>query len=127
MYKHDRDFYIDHIIKEEKKKNDFYNFREDAITETKDKINEYNAQQDKIRKDRLNGKYQSDNRWKYNKLVGSLPKCDRVTVVADSEHVGEKVPFCNINPDVPKYLEVLDVKGRKRKVENYERFNYPKV
>lgn len=28
------------------------------------------------------------------KTKGSLPKCERITVVADSEHMGEKVPFC---------------------------------
>jgi hypothetical protein len=127
LYKHDRDSYIDHIIKNEKKKYDVYNFREDAIEETKDKVKEFNAKQDQVRTDRLNGKYKNDDKWKYNKLVGSLPKCDRVTVVADSEHVGEKLPFCAINPEEPKYLEVLNAKGRKKKVENFERFNYPKV
>jgi hypothetical protein len=127
IYKHDREFYTDQLIKNEKKNYDVYNFREDAITETRDKMNEFNAVQDKIRSDRLNGKFKADPKWKYNKIVGSLPKCDRVTVVADAEHVGEKLPFCPINPDIPKTIDTVDAKGRKKKVENFERFNYPKV
>jgi hypothetical protein len=127
MYRHDREFYTDQLIKNEKKKYEVYDFRQDAIDSTKEKMDEFNKLQDKIRTDRLNGKFKADIKWKYNKIVGSLPKCDRVTVVSDAEHVGEKIPFCTKDPDVQKYIEVVDVKGRKRKKENFERFNYPKV
>jgi hypothetical protein len=74
----------------------------------------------------LKGIYSNDEGHNY-KTYGSLPRCDRVTVVADSEHCGEKIPFCNQPEPEPKTIEILDHKGIKRKVENFARFNYPKV
>lgn len=74
----------------------------------------------------MKGIYKSDEGHNYEKF-GSLPTCDRVTIVADAEHCGEKVPFCFQPVPDPKTVEILDVKGRKKKVENFERFNYPKV
>ncbi len=126
LYKHDRDYYIDHIIKNEKKKLDIYNFRETTIEETKEKIKEYVDKKEKIINDRMNGKYDNDGGHDY-KTYGSLPRCDKITIVADSEHLGEKMPFCNQPEPDQKYKEITGYKGKKMKVENFERLNYPKV
>jgi len=68
----------------EKKKYIQYPDREDKINEIKEKI-------EKERKEKKSEIQRIIERFK---TKGSLPKCDRITVVADSEHMGEKVPFC---------------------------------
>jgi hypothetical protein len=78
---------------------------------------------DKIEKDKLEGKYDF-NKHDYDKF-GTLPKCDRVTLFHEAQYVAEHIPFCSQpNPD-PKTVEMIDPNGRKRSVENFERFNYP--
>lgn len=58
-----------------------------AIESVKEKIKQFedeNKNKTPIKK--MKDKYKS---------FGSLPRCDRVTIVADSEHLGEKYPFYN--------------------------------
>jgi hypothetical protein len=47
------------------------------------------------------------------KTKSSLPRCDRITVVADSEHMGEKVPFCTVEKKKDDNSD--DDKDRKKK------------
>jgi hypothetical protein len=50
------------------------------------------------------------------KLFGSLPRCDRVTVVADAEHVGEHYPFYDTYQDPKeKENEQKEEEGDKKK------------
>lgn len=81
----DRKTFIDWIKRYEEKKYQQYPDREDAIQELKDKLTEYY----KNKKTPL-----QDTMEKY-RIKGSLPKCDRITIVSDAEHVGEKLPFCH--------------------------------
>jgi len=57
------------------------------------------------------------------KVKGSLPKCERITVVADSEHMGEKVPFC---ADAKKKEGEPDERSNKSKKFSYNTL-YPQV
>jgi hypothetical protein len=57
------------------------------------------------------------------KVKGSLPKCERITVVADSEHMGEKVPFC---ADAKKKEGAPDEPSNKSKKFSYNTL-YPQV
>lgn len=52
---------------------------------------------------------------KYSKF-GSLPRCNRITVVSEAEHVGEKLPFYNtyVKPGEEEEEEV-DEDGKKKK------------
>ncbi len=123
LYKHDRYYHTDEIIKNEKKKNEIYNFREEAITKAKEKVEAFNQKMDKIESNRLIGKYDF-SKHDYNKF-GNLDKSDRVTIFHDAAYQGETVPFCNqVSPD-PNTIEISDSTGKKRTVENFERFNYP--
>lgn len=80
----DRKTNIDLIIKNEKKKTIPYPDKEDKINEMREKLDkEYKEKKTHIEK--IVEKYKSK---------GGLPKCERITVVADSEHMGEKLPFC---------------------------------
>lgn len=80
----DRKTNIDLIIQNEKKKTIPYPDKEDKIADLREKITkEYKEQKTEVEK--LVDKY---------KGRGGLPKCERITVVADSEHMGEKIPFC---------------------------------
>jgi hypothetical protein len=78
------------FLKEEKKKEEWLKqrpevpeFKQEAIDKVKEKI----AQWEKDNKNKPSGKIKS--------MKGSMPTCDRVTVVAEAEHVGEKYPFYN--------------------------------
>jgi hypothetical protein len=83
----------------------------------------FNEKIDQLEKDKLEGKYNFDKH-DYDKF-GTLPKCDRVTLFHDAQYVAEHIPYCSQpNPD-PKTLEITDSNGRKRSIENFERFNYP--
>lgn len=82
----DRKTFIDLIKKFEEKKYQQYPDKEDKIDEIKVKINELNK----------NKKNKNQITLEKYKVKGSLPKCDRVTIVSDAEHVGQKLPFCNL-------------------------------
>jgi hypothetical protein len=80
----DRKTSIDYIIHNEKKKSMPYPDKEDKINEMREKLTkDYKEKKSDVEK--IIEKY---------KTKGSLPKCERITVVADSEHIGEKIPFC---------------------------------
>jgi hypothetical protein len=124
LYRHDRYYHTEEIIKNEKKKTEIYNFREETINKTKEKVEAFNQKKDQIETNRLKGKYDF-SKHDYGKF-GNLDKSDRITIFHDAAYQGEHVPFCSqITPD-PKTLEVSDSTGKKRSVENFERFNYPK-
>ena len=80
----DRKTNIDLIIHNEKKKTIPYPSKEDKINEMRDQLKkEYIEKKSDVEK--LIDKFKSR---------GSLPKSQRITVVSDSEHMGEKIPFC---------------------------------
>ena len=86
MYKHDRDYYIDHIIRDEKKKQIYYPEKEDMVNEIAEKVKK--EQSEKVSStEKMKMKY---------KTFGSMPKCDRITIVSDAEYMGENMPFCNL-------------------------------
>lgn len=109
LYKHNRHFYIDDIIRNEKNKLVYYPDKEDDLIALAEKIKE----QDKEKKsdiEKLNMKY---------KTVGSMPKCDRVTVVSEAEYIGETMPFCNLQ----KFEKGQEPKKKKGELNIY----YPNV
>ena len=57
------------------------------------------------------------------RVKGSLPKCDRITIVSDAEHVGEKLPFCY--EDNNKEGNNSDAGKKKDKFKN--KITYPAV
>ena len=80
----DRKTNIDLIIHNEKKKTIPYPSKEDKINEMREELKkQYKEQKSDVEK--LVEKFKSR---------GSLPKSERITVVSDSEHMGEKIPFC---------------------------------
>lgn len=81
----DRKTNIDWIIHNEKKKYLQYADREDKINELREKLE----------KERKEKKSKIGKIMETYKVKGSLPKCERITIVADSEHMGEKLPFCS--------------------------------
>ena len=83
----DRKTFIDDVIKFENKKNAQYPQREDKIEEMKDTLVDYY----KNKKTPL-----EVTKEKYH-VKGSLPKCGLIGIVSDAEHVGEKIPFCQLN------------------------------
>lgn len=85
----DRKTFIDWIKRNEEKKYIQYPEREDKIEEIKDKLADYYKNK-KSNVELMKEKYQ---------VKGSLAKCDRITIVSDAEHVGEKMPFCNSKKD----------------------------
>ena len=96
----DRKTYIDWIKRYEEKKYHQYPEKEDAIQELKDKLTEYYKNKKTPLQDMMD-KFE---------VKGSMAKCDRITMVSDAEHIGEKLPFCNqINQEDSNNLE-----GKKR-------------
>jgi hypothetical protein len=80
----DRKTNIELIIHNEKKKSIPYPDREDKINELREKLDKENKEK-KSDVEKILEKF---------KGKGSIPKCERITIVADSEHMGEKIPFC---------------------------------
>lgn len=60
-----------------------------------DKEEKINEMREKIEKENKEKKSNVEKIVEKFKGKGSLPKCQRITVVADSEHMGEKIPFCS--------------------------------
>lgn len=105
----DRKTFIDAIKKFEDKKYEQYPDKEDKIDEMKVKIKELNKNKKNINQITLE---------KY-KVKGSLPKCDRVTIVSEAEHVGQKLPFCN--------LEIKKENQNSESKKKQEKNTYPSV
>ena len=82
----DRKTSIDLIIHNEKKKYLQYPDREEKINELRERV-------DKERKEK---KSKIQKIMEEFKIKGSLPKCQRITIVAEAEYMGEKVPFCSL-------------------------------
>lgn len=57
-------------------------WKQDAIESIKQKIEEDKEKLQQIAKEKASGRK-------------TIPQCDRITIVADAEHVGEKLPFYN--------------------------------
>jgi hypothetical protein len=90
--------------KEEKKEIPYW--KEEAVTAIIDKTKE-------DEKNKITGV--AKIREKYGRF-GSLPKCDRITVVSDAEHLGEKNPFYNtaVKPEEDDQEEGKNKKKQKK-------------
>jgi hypothetical protein len=77
---------------------------------------------DKLNKEYKEKKSEVEKLMEKYKSRGGLPKCERITVVADSEHTGEKIPFC---PEAKK-KEGEEVPDKKSKKYTYNTV-YPNV
>jgi len=80
-----RDNFLEYEEAKKKKKAEqpeYPDFKQEAIDKVKDKIKEDEERKEKAKKEK--GK---------SEIYGSLPKCDRITIVSDAEHMGEKMPF----------------------------------
>jgi len=108
----DRKTFIDWIKRNEEKKHQQYPDREDAIQELKDKLSEYYK----------NKKTPLQNMTERYRVKGSLPKCDRITIISEAEHVGEKLPFCYQLKE-----EDADIEGGKKKEKFKNKVTYPSV
>lgn len=111
----DRKTNIDWIIHNEKKKYIQYSDREDKINEIKEKIENQ----------RKTAKNDIENILENYKSKGSLPKCDRITVVADCEYMGEKIPFCS-EPKKTNEEKSSDETSKTKKKTNYKT-SFPNV
>ena len=111
----DRKTNIEWIIQNEKKKHKQYPDKEDKINELKEKVD----------KERKEAKDDIQKILEKFKTKGSLPKCDRNTVVADSEFMGEKVPFCS-EPKKNIEEKSSDEGSKPNKKFNYKT-SYPNV
>lgn len=107
----DRKTFIDLIKKYEEKKYKQYPDREENIQEIKDKlIEDYKKKKTPLQS--IIERYEQK---------GSMPKCDRITIISDAEHVGEKLPFCyQANEE-----ENNDLSKKKKKFKN--QITYPSV
>ena len=113
MYLHDRNFYIDLIINEQKKNYKQTPDREDMINDLIEKI----KKEEEEKKTPL-----AIIKETYKAKGGSLPKCDRVTIVSEAEHVGEKLPFYNTAK-----VDGEDDEGESKKKKKRKNLFYPKV
>jgi len=82
LYKNDKMLYTDWLILWEKNKTQPRLEEIKNIEKIMEGINKKKLNEAERMKEKYTGK-------------GSLPKADRITVAADSEHVGEKLPFYN--------------------------------
>jgi hypothetical protein len=82
-------------------------YKNEAIEKVKEKIETYNKENPQTPFQKIVEKY---------KKKGSLPLCDRVTVVADAEHVGEKNPFYNTFKKEGEEPQSDDGKKKKNKL-----------
>jgi hypothetical protein len=107
----DRKTFIDWIKRYEEKKYNQYPDREDAIQDLKDKLTEYYKNK-KTSLQKIMDKYSRK---------GSMPKCDKISLVSDAEHVGEKIPFCN------QVINEEDNLEGKKKEKFKNKVTYPSV
>jgi len=108
----DRKTFIDQIRRYEEKKYHQYPDREDAIQEIKDKLSTYYKEK----------KTPLQNMIEKYRTKGSLAKCDKVTILSDAEHVGEKHPFCRENKEEDNFAD-----GEKKKEKFQNKIRYPSV
>lgn len=52
------------------------------------------------------------------KLFGSLPKCDRISIVSDAEYMGQQNPFYNTYDDPKKAEQITEEDNKKKKHKN---------
>lgn len=107
FYKHDRKTYLADIIDDEKKKLVIPEGFAEIVEKIKEKHGRYGLPELSVFE---------KNKIKY-KGKGSTSKSDRVTFLADSMHLGEKIPFYNTH--VPDNEGSDDKRGRKQKVYFY--------
>jgi len=89
-----------------------------------DKINEIKERLEKERKEKKTDIQKILEKFK---TKGSLPKCDRITVVADSEHMGEKIPFCSEPKKNPEEKSSDADDGQKANKKYSYKTSYPNV
>jgi len=116
LYKNDKMLYTDWLILWEKNKTQPRLEEIKNIEKIMEGINKKKLNEAERMKEKYTGK-------------GSLPKADRITVAADSEHVGEKLPFYNT---YKKEGEEAgggggsdDEGGKKKKKENFDNLFHP--
>lgn len=90
-------------------------FKVDAVKAAKDKIKTFKEKNNKSEVELIKEKYAK---------FGSLPKCTRITVVSDAEHLGEKYPFYNTFVKEGEEEENEDGKKKKGKKLFYPSVRY---
>jgi hypothetical protein len=118
MYQHERTTYVDNLIKAEKNKYVQYPEKQDIIDEIVSKIKE--EEEEKQKKS-----YVDVMKEKYKAKGGSLTRCDRITIVSEAEHVGEKLPFYNSVPEEEEEEQPNDEDDKKKKKQ--KKLFYPDV
>jgi hypothetical protein len=95
----DREFYIDHIIRDEKKKYKQLEDREEIIAGIVEKTKEWEKKQVPYSQ-KLKENYSSRDD-KDRIIKSTFGKSLRATLVTEAEHLGEKIPFYNtyVKPD----------------------------
>jgi hypothetical protein len=81
-------------------------YKAEAIDKVKEKIETWNKEHSQTALERMVERY---------KKKGSLTHCDRITIVADSEHVGEKYPFYNTYKKEGDEVQSDDENNKKKK------------
>lgn len=112
----DRKTYIDWIKKKEEKKYLQYPHKEDKILELKEKIDLYYKKK-KNKYEIILDKYS---------IKGSLPKNERISVISNSEHLGQKIPFCNEEKKEAKEEDQENKKDKNNK-KYFSQTTFPKV
>lgn len=124
LYKHDRNTYVDLIIREEQKKFHQYPEREDMINEIIDKLKQEEEEKQAAakNKNKRSSSVNGDRRVK-----GTFALSSRVTVAAEAEYVGERLPFYNTH--VPEGEEEAPEESGKKNKKNkkQKQLFYPDV